>query len=309
MLLTLTINPAIDRTVTVDRLVYDDRAYILATSESAGGRGINASCVINSFGGDTRAIATAGGEAGRRFRMFLCRCGFPVDIVDIAADIRENLTITDKQGLTVKLNHPGPPIADAELERIEDVVRHRLTGARWLLICGSVPPGVPAGLYSKLIRMARDAGVRILLDTDGDPLVEGVEAGPTVVAPNKQEAERLLNTALVTRGHFFEAAARIRRMGAENVIVSLGSRGAVGAFAGGVIEVVPPQVDAVCPIGAGDALAAAFAWAMDQGRDFPDAVRWAVAAGTASAMLPGVAFANLDQTKQIYPRVEIRPAP
>lgn len=308
MILTLTINPAIDRNVTVDRLVFEDRAYILATAESAGGRGINASCVIHSFGGKTHAIATAGGDAGRRFRKFLCECGFAVDLVDIAANIRENLTITDRQGLTVKLNQPGPPIEAAELERIEDAVRQGLKGARWLMICGSVPPGVPAGFYSKLVKMAREANVKVLLDTDGDPLLDGVEAGPTVVAPNKQEAERLLNTALITRGHFLEAAARIRRMGAESVILSLGSRGAVGTYEDRLIEVVPPRVDAVCPIGAGDALAAAFVWAMDRSGDFADALRWAVAAGTASAQLPGVSFAGLDQTKEMYPRVEVRQA-
>ncbi len=308
MLLTLTINPAIDRNVTVDRLVFEDRAYILATSESAGGRGINASFVIHSFGGDTHAIATAGGDAGRRFRAFLCNAGFPVDLVDIAANIRENLTITDRQGLTVKLNQPGPPIEPAELERVEQTVRQALKGARWLMICGSVPPGVPAGFYSRLVRMARDANVKVLLDTDGDPLLDGVEAGPTVVAPNKQEAERLLNTALITRGHFLEAATRMRRMGAESVILSLGSRGAVGASERGLIEVVPPRVDAVCPIGAGDALAAAFVWAMDRSGDFADALRWAVAAGTASAQLPGVSFAGLEQTKELYPKVEVRQA-
>ncbi len=146
-----------------------------------------------------------------------------------------------------------------------------------------------------------------MLDTDGDALREGVEAGPTVVAPNQQEAERLLNRALITRGHFIEAADRIRHMGPEQVILSLGSRGAIAAREGEMLEAIPPRIEAVCPIGSGDALVAAFTWAMNQKDDFADALRWGVAAGTASTRLPGVTFASLAETKEIYERVEIRP--
>lgn len=308
MIVTLTINPAIDRNVTTDRLVFKDRSYILSTSESAGGRGINASCVIHSFGGTTLAIATSGGPSGTRLEQYLRDCGFPVEFVRIQNEIRTNLAITDRQGLTVKLNELGPPISTGELERIEDAVQHKLPAARWLMICGSIPPGVPPSFYSKLVRLAREHGVKVLVDTDGAALMEGVEADPTAVAPNQQEAERLLNTALITRGHCLEAAARIREMGPEAVILSLGSRGAVGAFPDGLIEAIPPAVDAVCPIGSGDALAAAFVWAMAENRHYADALRWGVAAGTASARLPGVRFASLSETREIYRRVEVRSA-
>ncbi len=133
-----------------------------------------------------------------------------------------------------------------------------------------------------------------------------MEAGPTVVAPNQQEAERLLSRALLTRSNFVDAVGRIRQMGAEVVILSLGSRGAIGATKREMLEAIPPRVDVLCPIGAGDALVAAFAWAMSQKDDFADALRWAVAAGTASATLPGVTFASLSQTREIYQRVEVR---
>jgi len=306
LILTLTVNPAIDCNMTVDRLVFEDRAYILSTSESAGGRGINASCVINSFGGETLAIAVSGGDSGARLEKYLSSCGFPVEIVPIGNPIRRNFTITDQQGLTVKLNEIGPHVSAAELNRLEAVVRANLPAAQWLLICGSLPPGVPSGFYSKLLKMARAHGVKTLLDTDGDALIEGVEAGPTVVAPSQQEAERLLNTALMTRTHFLDAASKIRTLGPDWVILSLGSRGAVGAFQGHTLEAIPPRVDAVCPIGAGDALAAAFVWAMTQKEDFQDALRWGVAAGTASARLPGTRFASLEETREVYAQVEVR---
>ena len=306
MIVTLTVNPAIDRTINVDRLAFEDRAYVNSSRESAGGRGINASRVIQSFGGTTLAVLISGGESGKRLESHLSTSGFPIAVVNVRHDIRHNLTITDKQGLTVNLNEAGPPLSKTEVTRIERVVRQSLGKADWLMVCGSLPPGVPTTFYARLIAMARSAKVKTLLDADGDPLREGLEAGPTVVAPNQQEAERLLGRALLTRTHLLEAAGAIRSMGAESVLLSIGSRGAVGAFADELLEAIPPRVDALCPIGSGDALAAAYTWAASRHLSPSECLRWGVAAGTASASLPGMNFATLHQTEEVYHRVEVR---
>lgn len=299
-------NPAIDRTIAVDRLAFDDRAYILSSKDSAGGRGINAASVIHAFGGRTLAIVPIGGDRGERLDGFIRECGFPVKTVPIHNDVRLNFTITDRHGLTVKLNETGPRLSRPELDQIEDVVAKQLAGASWLMLCGSLPPGVPADFYSQLIARAKARGVRTLLDTDGDSLAHIVEAGPNILTPNQPEAERLLNTVLLTRPHSLAAAKKIQAMGAEYVVLSLGSRGAVGAAADGVWEAVPPRVDALSPIGAGDALAAAVMWAMQKGEEFPEALRWGVAAGTASAKLPGMTFATLEQTREIHEEVALK---
>ncbi len=307
LILTLTLNPAIDRNVQADRLVFEDRAYILSTNETAGGRGINASVVIHHFGGATKAIACSGGKAGKRFEELLAESGFPTQFVRIRHSIRTNLTIVDKQGLAVKLNERGPHIQATELDRVEKAVAENLEkGVEWLMLCGSLPPGVATDFYARLIRLAQKARVKTLLDTDGDALLHGLDAGPTAVAPNQAEAERLLNRALITQAHFREAAQRIVAMGAESVVMSLGSRGAVGAIGTRVVEGQPPMIDAVCPIGAGDALAAAFVWALSSGKTFDDAVRWGVACGTASASLPGISFPTMEQTEKMYARVNLR---
>jgi 1-phosphofructokinase family hexose kinase len=306
LILTLTINPAVDRNVTVDRLAFEDRGYILSTDETPGGRGINASRVIHSFGGKTVALAVTGGPVGERFESLSGCCGFPMELVRIANDIRTNLTITDKQGLTVKLNELGPALSEKELDSVSAKVESKLDKTSWIMICGSVPPGVPPHFYNHLIELAHKKKVKTLLDTDGDGLLHGLEAQPTVVTPNQQEAERLLNRALITRTHLVDAVERIHGMGAQSVVLSLGSRGAIGRTAQDLIEVIPPRIDAVCPIGAGDALAAAFTWAIDKNANFVDAVRWGVAAGTASAKLPGITFATLDQTKHLYAHVDVR---
>ncbi len=286
--------------------MFEDRAYILARSESAGGRGINASRVLHSFGSKTLALVTSGGTSGGRFEELLAADGSPFEVVRIANEIRTNLTISDKHGLTLKLNEVGPPISATELAQVEKMVENRLSKAAWFMICGSIPPGVDVHFYARVIELAHRKKVPTLLDTDGDALLHGMEAHPAVVSPNQQEAERLLNRALITRTHFLEAAERIHAMGADAVILSLGARGIVARGVEGLFEVMPPRVDSVCPIGAGDAMAAAFVWATRKGRSFTDALRWGVAAGTASAILPGMTFANLEQTKNVYKNVEVR---
>ncbi len=306
LILTLTINPAIDRTITVDKLVFEDRGYILSRTEAAGGRGVNASQVIHGFGGKTLALLTSGGAIGQRMEQSLAGMGFPFETVRVRAEGRANLTISDKQGLTVKLNETGAELAQSEIQAVRALVEARLSKARWLMICGSVQPGVPPDFYREIIDLAKSRGVKTLLDADGDVLAHGLEANPTVISPNQPEAERLLGRAIITRSQSLEAVERIHAMGPESVILSLGSRGALGLSSEGVFEALPPRVDSLCPIGAGDALAAAFVWALDKKKPFADALRWAVAAGTASAMLPGMSFPTLDQTRAIHKQVEVR---
>jgi len=308
LIVTLTINPAIDRTISVDKLVFEDRAYILDRTEAGGGRGINASRVIHAFGGKTLALLTAGGAVGEKMLKSLAGMGFTFESVRTANDTRINITVSDKQGLTIKLNEIGNPLSAAELKQIQQLVEPRLAKAHWLMICGSIPPGVPAHYYCELIEMAKRHGVKTLVDTDGEALLHSLEAKPTLITPNQHEGERLLGRALITRGQFLEAVDRIQKMGSESVILSLGGRGAIGSGPEGVFEALPPHIDALGPIGAGDAMAAAFTWSMEKKKPFADSLRWGVAAGTAKAMLPGMTFPTLDQTRAVYKQVEVRPA-
>jgi 1-phosphofructokinase family hexose kinase len=306
LILTLTINPAVDRIITADRLVFEDRGYILDRSEAAGGRGINASQVVHAFGGKTVAVLTAGGPAGERIEKLLGTLGFSSDIVHVRAETRTNLTISDKHGLTVKLNERGAPLEASELKELKKKVEARLPKTQWLMICGSIQPGVPSHYYCDIIEMAKSHGVRTLLDTDGDALQHALEAKPTVIMPNQHEAERLLSRALITRGQCLEAVDVMQAMGPENVILSLGARGAIGSSPEGVFEALPPRIEALCPIGAGDALGAAFVWSMEKKKSFSEALRWGVATGTAAAALPGLSFPTFNDARAVYKQVELR---
>ena len=177
------------------------------------------------------------------------------------------------------------------------------------MVCGSMPPGVPATFYGKLIAMARKKKVRTLLHADGEALRHGIEEKPTVVTPNQQEAERLLGRTLLTRTHYLEAAERIRSMGAESVVLSLGSRGAVGAFADGCgrrcrrawMPSAPSAPETRSPP------PTCGAWTRSR------RCRWTRCAGAwprarHRRVLPGMSFATLEQTREIYAQVELRRA-
>jgi 1-phosphofructokinase family hexose kinase len=305
-ILTLTVNPALDRIITVDRLVFEDRAYIQSTVEAAGGRGINASRLLTSFGAENTAITTSGSDVGRKFEHQLQEDKFGKEIVKIRSNIRINLTISDHQGLSVKLNELGPALSQVEQDRLFRTVEKLLPNSSWLMLCGSLPPGVDGHFYTKLIQLAGKMGVETLLDTDGDPLLYGLEAQPTIVKPNQSEAERLLNTALITRTQLIDAVQRMKALGPKSVVLSLGSRGVIASTSTeGILEVLPPAIEAVSPIGAGDAMSAAIVWALQKGESFGEALRWGVAAGTASAKLPGITLANMAQTQEIYPLTQL----
>lgn len=193
MILTLTLNPAIDLTISTNRIVYDDRTYILEEQEYAGGKGINAAQVIYAYHGEVHAIAPIGGATGQRLAHLLAAAQIPVTLIPVSGETRRNLAITDQQGLMIKLDHPGETLSDEELQRIEDAVREHLPHAEWLMLNGSLPPKAPPEFYARLIRLAREHGVSTTLDSSGDALLAGLEAGPSLAKPNRPEAERLLD--------------------------------------------------------------------------------------------------------------------
>ncbi len=305
MILTLTVNPSIDHTITTDRISYEDRVYVRSSFEQAGGKGINAAMVIHGLGDAVLALATVGGGTGKRMAALLGASGLPVSLIPIRQPVRRNLTISDMQGLTIKLDEAGPEISRAEEKRIEAATLSRLEGISWLLLCGSLPPGMSVDFYARLIGAARQKNVKTLLDTGGEALRLGLEASPTLVKPNRQEAERLLDRTLLTRQQAAEALREIAAMGPESVVLSLGSDGALGVNGRASYHAMAPEIEQACPIGAGDALAATCAWALSRHEPFPEALRWAVAAGTAAAATPGTSFGSLSETQQMRQRVRL----
>jgi 1-phosphofructokinase family hexose kinase len=305
MIITLTLNPSIDITLTTDRILYDHHSSILAEEEHAAGKGINAARVIHSYGGKVHAITTSGGHRGENFRKILDDTGVEHTLISVQGETRRNFAITDQRGLTVKVDQVGAHLHPEEVREIEEVLVAKLPEAEWLLLTGSRPPGVPANFFSRMIQLAADHGVRTLLDSSEESLKLGITAHPNVTKPNRPEAEQLLGRTLLSRTQSMAAVNEIRAMGAERVLLSLADQGVIAAWEEGLIEAVPPSFEAGCPIGAGDVLVATYAWATTQGKSFVDALRWSVAAATAAVRKQGLQFASLDEIEPIRKQVQL----
>ncbi|MFZ2644056.1 MAG: PfkB family carbohydrate kinase, partial [Verrucomicrobiia bacterium] len=193
------------------------------------------------------------------------------------------------------------------LQQVMDAVERNLPRAALLVISGSLPPGLPADTYAEIIRMANRRGVRVILDTDGEPLRLGLRAKPFMVKPNIHEARRLLGGRLQTTQAVARAARRLVQMGAEVAVISRGAQGAVLATADGCWSGRSPGVPQRNNVGPGDALTGAFALALSRGRDLPEALRWGVAAGAAHVACPPTANGcGVRQMRRLLPKVKVR---
>ncbi len=306
MILTLTLNPAIDVELTTDRIIYDDRSYIRSESFQPGGKGVNQAITLQGYGANVEAVAPCGGPMGERFANLIRTKGVDVTLIPVAGDLRRNLAITDTNGLTLKLDQRGPEFTAEEVARIEAAVVGRLAEASWLTLMGSIPPGVPGEIYARLIARARDLGVRTLLDSSGEPVRGALAAKPTIAKPNRPEAERLLGRGLLSEFDFLKAAGELHAMGPENVILSLGAQGAIAVSGEGRWRATTQPVSGGSPIGAGDVLGATVIFALEQGEPFVDAFRLGVAAGMVAASRPGLGSGSLEDVRAVLGDVTIR---
>ena len=268
MILTLTLNPAIDLALGVKRITLSEREFLTSEAETAGGKGINAAKVIDAFGGKTLAVAPVGGRRGERFAALLRTERIPVALVPVKGETRRNVAITDQRGRTVKVDQKGTPLSTKELRRIELTIEQRLPDLGWIMLTGSVAPGTPDGTYRRLCAKGKRAGISVLVDTSGPALAATLAARPSIVTPNLSEAEELFGRRLPTLREATKAAEELRDLGAEAVVLSLGADGAIGASAEGVFLARVQTARKGSAVGAGDVLAATCVWALDRGETF-----------------------------------------
>ena len=293
MIVTLTANPSLDRTVTLPApLQIGDVQSALSAREDAGGKGINVARVITAAGEECRAVLPL--AHGDPFEAALAGAGVDARRVPITGRVRANIAITDPAGVTTKLNLPGAELSAADAAAVVDEVVAVSAGARWLVLAGSLPPGAPDDFYVRLIRAVRnahgDAAPLIAVDTSGAALAAVVAAGaPDLIKPNDDELAELAGIA--------PAAADVRavvevarslvpsRVGAA--LVTLGSRGAVLVRSDGAWAATPPPIRVVSTVGAGDSSLAGFVLAHSRGAHPDECLRLAVRYGAAAASLPG----------------------
>lgn len=281
MILTVTLNAALDVTYQVERLKPGGSTRVLAVAERAGGKGINVSRVLHALGPETAVTGLAGGATGRAIRHDLAAAGLADAMAPITQESRRTVAVVDRlAGETSILLEPGPRVQPAEWTGFVTRFAALVKSATAVTLCGSLPPGLPADAYAILLRIAHEEGVPTILDTDGEPLLAALPERPTLVKPNADE--------LATTGESdpLAAIAALRDAGARTVVASLGAEGLLAVTPAGAWRARPPEPVAGNPTGAGDAAVAALAAGLVAGRPWPRTIARAVALSAAAVAAP-----------------------
>lgn len=309
MILTVTLNPSVDRLIYIKQLVPHDTNRILRIEEDVGGKGVNVARVLRRLGVPVVATGFLGGRAGRYVQRELSEIdGVQCDFVWVPDETRTNLAIQEEDGSPpTTLNERGPQISPKALESLLQIVEGYARQVRFVALGGSLPPGVPADIYATLGAIASRHGAKVVLDADGEPLVQGLKASPYLIKPNENEAERLLGRAIDTLDDAATAARELHEGGVPTVIVSIGEKGAAVACAEGCWVAIPPKVRTVSTIGSGDSMIAGVLSVLVRDGTVEEAIGWGTAAGAATAMTDGSDIGTAEQIRALLREVKVEP--
>ncbi|WP_415938098.1 1-phosphofructokinase family hexose kinase [Streptomyces sp. 039-1] len=283
MILTVTLNTALDITYRVRSLRPHASHRVSEVTERPGGKGLNVGRVLAALGHEVTVTGFTGGSTGRTVRERLAGTPRIEDaLVPVAGATRRTIAVVDTTtGDTTQLNEPGPQITPAEWAALQETYERLLRSASAVALCGSLPPGVPVGAYAQLVRTARALAVPVLLDTSGEPLRRGVAARPDIVKPNADELAEL------TGSHEpLQAARNARRRGAYAVVASLGPEGLLAHTPDGHWRARPPVRAHGNPTGAGDSAVAGLLSGLVEKLPWPDRLARAVALSAATVAAP-----------------------
>lgn len=304
MIVTVTLNAALDVTYRVPRLRPYTTHRVSETAERPGGKGLNVARVLAALGHEAVATGFAGGPAGALLRDHLADVDGVTDaLVPISGTTRRTVGVVDVSGGdTTMFNEPGPTITSEEWTAFLGAYRKLLDdGARAVALCGSLPPGLPVGCYADLVRDARGAGIPVLLDTSGEPLRRGLAARPDLVKPNAGELAGLTGALEPLR-----AARDARRRGARAVAASLGPDGLlVLTEDGSVLRARPPAPVSGNPAGAGDSAVAGLLSGLVEGLDWPRRLARAVALSAATVAAPVAGEFDRGTYADLLGRIEV----
>ena len=288
MITTVTLNPALDKTIHIAKLVPNDANRVIKLELDAGGKGINCSRMLHALGAQTRAIAFLGGKPGELIRMVLDKEGIILDAVPTSKPTRTVIAIEDSSEFPpTTLNEQGGPVEHSELVTMLEKAKDAARESSFMLFGGSVPIGVNRDVYRVLIQIAVAGGAKAVLDTDGEALAEGIKSKPFMIKPNLDETERLLGKSFDSKSDVARAAIEISEMGIELVVISLGKQGSIAHYNGMIFDVIPPKIKSLSTIGSGDSMIAGVIYALEQKMDIEDALRLGSAAGAATALSNG----------------------
>jgi len=304
MIVTLTPNPSVDRTIEVDALVRGAVLRARAARVDPGGKGVNVSRALAANGYKTRAVLPSGGAEGAQLAVLLADAGIETVRVAVDAPVRANVSVVEPDGTVTKLNELGPPLRPDEVDALMAATVVAARDATWVALSGSLPPGAPDDFYAALVRLLRDTGAQVAVDTSGPALTAALTAGPHLIKPNAEELAEAVGRPVATIGDAIEAAEELRRRGAAAVVASLGADGAVLVDETGAVHGEARVPDPQSAVGAGDATLAGFLAGGGAGRE---ALAEALAWGAAATSLPGSRMPTPEDLDRAAVRLHDRP--
>jgi 6-phosphofructokinase 2 len=306
MVYTITLNPALDRTLWVQEIQPDESNRIEREQRYAGGKGIDISKVMKTLGVSNKALGFVGGFAGEELEGRLLNEGIICDFIRISGETRTNIIVNDMStGMQTVFSASGPEIKPYELMQMIHKVE-KLEKPDIVTISGSLPPGVHSEIYRKIIEIAKNKEAKVILDTDGDALKVGIQGLPDIIKPNIHELSRLVDMRLRTVDEIIRAAQSVHKQGVRIVLVSMGAKGILLFSRKERYLASPPKVRVKNTIGAGDSAVAGFVYGLAMGKSLKKALIYAVAAGTATTLRPGTALCQKNDFLNLIPEVTLK---
>ena len=306
MIYTLTLNPALDRTLIVTELRFEDANRVQKEYRYAGGKGIDVSRVINELGGDSITLGFIGGYDGIELEGRLINEGINCDFIRISEETRINIFIEEEQtGKRTSLHAKGPEVSPSELATLYNKIKNLTPKPSWFVMSGSLPLGISNNIYAQFTHLMRNSGAKVFLDSDGLPLKKGIEAIPFAVKPNLFELERLAKKKFRSIKQIVLFGKKLITKGIRYVLISLAEEGMVLISEQEILKAIPPQVKVESTIGAGDASVAGFIHSYEEGMSIDKCLKTAVACGTATVLTPGTALCKKKDVEKIIEKCSI----
>lgn len=305
MIYTVTLNPALDKTVEIPSFTLDSVNRILSMRTDPGGKGINVSKVIQKLGGRSVALGILGGAAGKSILSALDAMGLESDFLFAEGETRTNLKVVDPVKHTnTDLNEPGLTVPEGLLKELLQKLLAGLEQEDLVVLSGSLPKGAEKDTYYTWVKACREAGAKVFLDVDGELLEAGIQASPYLIKPNHHELSALFGKELTEPEELNRAARSLmKRYGVRKTVVSMGSRGALYVTEKETIYAEGLKVPVRSTVGAGDSVVAALAVAEEAGKSLEETVRLSTATGAANVMCSGTQAAEYETIQELMPRV------
>ncbi|HEX3041060.1 MAG TPA: 1-phosphofructokinase family hexose kinase [Solirubrobacterales bacterium] len=309
MILTVTLNAAIDRTVAVPNFRLGRRHRAVESRTVAGGKGINVARALSLLGRPVIATGFVGGPTGSRVLEQLHEESVLTDFTRIAAETRINLAVIDPtSGEQTEINERGPAVSPEEVKRLFDRIGYLAGGAKICVLAGSLPPGAGDDLYARLIDDLSRRGVPVVLDAEGEAMLAGVRAGASMVTPNETEAEELVGQEFADPGDLAQGLLELVRLGAHEAAITRpdGCVAAVGEnHSRRLLEIHTEPLEPVSTVGSGDAFLAGYVAARYEGRSPEDCLAYGVACGAESTQHFGAGTVDRNQVERLLGEVSV----